>query len=69
MNRDYKHYKCPVCGCEFSIYVVTIKVGRYVTCPMDGRHRARECDPFSGVKDCMQANKYKRNSHGALEQE
>ena len=68
-DKDYKHYSCPVCGCEFSIYIVTIKAGRYVTCPMDGRHKARECNPYDGSEQCMSARKYRRNGNGAMEQE
>ena len=41
----------------------------FVTCPMDGKHKARECDPYDGSEQCMGAREYKRNSHGAMEQE
>ena len=69
MDKDYKGYRCPICGCEFLIYTVTIQAGRYVTCPMDGRHLAKECDPYGGAEQCMGQRRYRRNAHGALEQD
>lgn len=69
MDKNYKAYECPVCGCEFAIYMPTIISGKYVTCPMDGRHTAREAGEYDDLCDCMKARKYRRNNHGAIEQD
>ena len=69
MDKNYKAYECPICGCEFAIYMPTMISGRYVTCPMDGRHTAREVGAYDDLSKCMTDRKYRRKGHGAVEQD
>ena len=70
MDKNYKAYECPICGCEFAIYMPTMVSGRCVTCPLDGRHKnILVCGSYDSLTECMNHAKYKRNGHGAVEQD
>lgn len=69
-TKNYVMYECRECGCLFIIPKEHIDTSNnYVTCPLHGKHhRVIVVGAHDKLSDCMGARKYKRNAHGALEQ-
>jgi len=70
MDRNYIVYKCIDCEAVFIIPSECINhSNNYVTCPMHGKHKhIIVIGAYDSAQECMSAHKYKRNSHGAIEQ-
>lgn len=72
MNEEYKAYECGHCN-KVTIAVAsevedTMHQGRYLACFHCGSRNLSKGKPYSSLKECMSARKYKRNGHGAIEE-
>ena len=71
MDKDYIVYRCATCG--FIMIALVEQVRRddnYLTCMKNGGHKdIRVCGAYDNIKECMNHVKYRRNGHGAMEQE
>ena len=70
-DKNYIMYKCKECGTVFIIPKEYIShTHNYITCPLHGRHhQVIVIGAYDDLSECMSARKYKRNSHGAVEQD
>lgn len=68
----YVSYRCTICNTEFIIPTQTLSKaeleGKYITCPLDGRHKAVSVDGrYDDLKECMKHDHYKKEN-GAIRQ-
>ena len=70
MDHNYITYKCLECGTVFIIPSECMsKCNNYIGCPMHGKHtHIIVVGAYDDLQQCMNAHKYKRNKHGAIEQ-
>ena len=70
-EKNYIAYQCEECGTIFIIpreYVVYDD--NYLTCPKHGRHHhIKVIGAHDDLAKCMEHAKYRRNKHGAIEQD
>ena len=71
MDKQYLILRCATCG--FTAIILTDQLKRddnYMSCMKDGRHRdIRVCGSYDSLVECMDHAKYRRNGHGAVEQD
>lgn len=72
-DKDYKVMECSRCH-KLNVCLVdeaddTKRHGKELRCIHCGCSDMPELDKYAGLCECMGARKYKRNRHGAIEQE
>lgn len=68
----YTSFKCKRCGKEIILLTeqlnITLKAGKYISCSHCGSKSVLRETETDDLREVMKARRYKRNSHGAMEQ-
>ena len=70
-DKNYIAFQCEECGTVFIMPKEDVDHNtNYLTCPKHGRHhQIKVINAHDDLCHCMEHARYKRNQHGAIEQD